>query len=267
VRPGQNRKRCTYICLDTREALFYSPSIQNYFVDEKGVPGGRTVKIKQVGSELSVWFKQVFRMKNWWILLPGLCAVVLVYVVQHFDIYPWLATKIFHETLAPWLVGAVFLILLTTSLISRDSLMIFLVVLALVFLVRELNATTFSLFGGEYLFKSKKLVDCLLVGMGLWAIGWHEKLFDCFNRSILLKALLSGSLWTYFFSQLIARRVFRGVLPEERLLHVPLEETVETAAHLFFLVFAVFCLFYFSIRKTARVQTVSPTVEPKVPSG
>lgn len=220
------------------------------------------MKIKRVGSELSVWFKQVFRMKNWWILLPGLIAVVSVYVVHHFDIYPCLTTKIFHENCAPWLVLTIFVVFLTTSLISRDSLMIFLAVLALVFLVRELNHTTFSLFGGEYLFKSKKLVDCLLVGMGLWAIGWHEKLFACFNRSITLKILFSGLLWTYLFSQLIARRVFRGVLPDERLLHVPLEETVETAAHLFFLVCALFCLFFFSTRKAARVETVASVVEP-----
>jgi len=116
-------------------------------------------------------------MKNWWILLPGLCAVISVYGVHHFDIYPWFITKNFHEGLAPLLVGAIFLILLTTSLISKNSLMVYLTILALVFLVRELNDTVFSIFGGEYLFKSKKLVDCFLVGMGLWAIGWHEKLF------------------------------------------------------------------------------------------
>jgi hypothetical protein len=145
----------------------------------KVLRGGRTLKINRIGSELSVWFKQVFRMKNWWILLPGLIAVVSVYVVHHFDIYPWLTTKIFHENCAPWLVLTIFVVFLTTSLISRDSLMVYLTVLALVFLVRELNHTTFSIFGGEYLFKSKKLVDCLLVGMGLWAIGWHEKFFAC----------------------------------------------------------------------------------------
>jgi hypothetical protein len=230
----------------------------------KVLRGGRPLKINRIGSELSVWFKQVFRIQNSWILLPGFLAVILVYAVNHFDIYPWFITKNFHEGLAPLLVGAIFLILLIRSLISRDSLMIFLAVLALVFLVRELNDTVFSVFGGEYLFKSKKLVDCLLVGMGLWAIGWHEKLFACFNRSITLKILFSGMLWTYLFSQLIARRVFRDVLPEERLLHVPLEETVETAAHLFFLVFAFFCLFYFSTRKAARVETVSPAVEPGI---
>ena len=67
----------------------------------------------------------MFRIKNCWILLPGILAVVMVYAVHHFNIYPWLATKTFHENCAPWLVLAVFVILLTKSLISRDPLMIF----------------------------------------------------------------------------------------------------------------------------------------------
>jgi len=219
------------------------------------------MKIKRIGLEVSTWFKQMFCIRNSWLLLPGFCAVILVYAVNHFDVYPWLTTKIFHENCAPWLVLSIFVIFLATSFISRDSLVIFLTVLALVFLVRELNSTTFSLFGGEYLFKSKKLVDCLLVGMVLWAIGWHERLFVSFNRSITFKVLLSGVLWTYLFSQLIARRVFRDIFPDERLLHVPMEETVETAAHLFFIVCALFCLFYFSSRKTARVEIASSAVE------
>jgi hypothetical protein len=225
----------------------------------KVLRGGRTLKINRIGSELSVWFKQVFRIKNSWILLPGFLAVILVYAVNHFDIYPWFITKNFHEGLAPLLVGAIFLILLIRSLISRDSLMIFLAVLALVFLVREFNATTFFLFGVEYLFKSKKLVDCLLVGMGLWAYGWHEKIFVCLNRSIPLKVLLAGMLWTYLFSQLIARRVFRDILPNERLLHIPLEETAETAAHLFFLFCAFFCFFFYKFPNAVSIQTFAPS--------
>ena len=211
------------------------------------------MKIKRIGSELSIWFKQLFRFKNCWILLPGFLAVSLVYAVHYFGISPWLTTKIFHENFAPWLILVVFLIFLTTSLLSRDALMIYLSGLALVFLIRELNSTVLTVFGGEYLFKSKKLVDCLLVGMALWAWGWREKLFTCFNRSIALKVLISGVLWTYLFSQLIARRVFRGILPEENLLHVPMEETAETAAHVFFLVCALFCLFYYRARKATQV--------------
>ena len=220
------------------------------------------VKLKRIGSEIATWFKQVFRIKNCWILLPGLLSIILVYAVHHFNIYPWFATKLFHESLAPWLVLTVFVIFLTTSLISRDPLMIYLAALALVFLIRELDATVFTVFGGEYLFKSKDLLDYLLIGMGLWAWGWHEKLFESFNRSITLKVLFFGSLWTYLFSQLIAHRWFRDILPDERLLHIPLEEAAETAAHLFLLCCALFCFFFYRTRQAARAHTVSPNVEP-----
>jgi UDP-N-acetylmuramyl pentapeptide phosphotransferase/UDP-N-acetylglucosamine-1-phosphate transferase len=127
--------------------------------------------------------------------------------------------------------------------------MIYLSVLALVFLVRELDETVLTVFGSTYLFRSKKLVDFLLVCMGLWAFGWREKLFDCLNRSRILKVSFFGVLWTYLFSQLIARRVFRGIFPDESLLHIPMEETVETFSHLFFLVFALFCFLFISNTK------------------
>ena len=143
----------------------------------------------------------------------------------------------------------ILLVLMAKSFISRDPLMIYLALLALVFLVRELDDISFTFFGSSYTFKSKKLVDLLLVLMGLWGLGWHEKLFGSLNRFIVVKISLFGVLWTYFFSQAIARRAFRSVLPNERLLHVPLEETVETAAHLFFLVFAIYCFYFIPNRK------------------
>jgi hypothetical protein len=225
------------------------------------------LKIKRIGSELSIWVKQLFRFKNCWILLPGFLAIVLVYAVHHFNVYPWIATKLFHENLAPWLVLTVFMILLTAIFISREPLMIYLAVLALVFLVRELDHTVFTAFSAEYLFKSKDLLYFLLIGMGLWAWGWHEKLFASLNRAIFLKVLFFGVLWTYFFSQLIARRWFKGILPDEELLHIPLEETAETAAHLFFIVYALVCLFYYCTRRASQVQIFSPTAEPEDTAG
>lgn len=210
------------------------------------------MKIKRICSELSIWFKQVLHIKNSWILLPSLIAVLLVYADNYFNMSPQYTTRIFNEGFAPLLVLVVFIILLTKSLISRNPLVMYLTVLALIFLVREFNATVFTVFGGEYLFKSKKLVDCLLVGMALWAFGWHEKLFVCLNRSIILKISIFGVLWSYLFSQLIARRVFRDIFPSERLLHIPLEETAETAAHVFFLGCALFILFCYDTHKNVK---------------
>jgi hypothetical protein len=186
--------------------------------------------------------------------LPALISVLLVYTVHHFNIYPWLITKDFNENIALWLVLMIFVLLFTNSLISRDSLIIYLTVLALVFFIRELDDMVLTFFGSSYIFKSKKLVDCFLVVMGIWAFGWHEKLFACLNRSIMLKVSLFGVLWTYLFSQLIARRVFRDILPNESLLHIPLEETAETFAHLFFLIFSLFCFLYYNNKKVDSIK-------------
>lgn len=221
------------------------------------------INFRNIRSEASTYFKQVFLIKNCWILLPGMIAVLLVYAVHHFNIYTWLTNKGFLENLALWLVSMIFLVLMTKSFISRDPLMIYLAVLALVFLVRELDDTLLTFFGSSYTFKSKKLVDLLLVVMGLWGLGWHEKLFGSLNRFMIVKISIFGVLWTYLFSQLIARRVFRDVLPNERLLHVPLEETAETAAHLFFLVFALCCFYFIPNRKKDGLLRVNPDLEVK----
>jgi hypothetical protein len=212
------------------------------------------VKIKKFISEISIWFKQIFHIKNCWILLPALITVLLVYAVHNFNIYPWLITRDFNENIALWLVSMIFVILLTKSFISRDSLIIYLTVLVLVFFIRELDDTVTSFFGSSYMLQTKGLVSCLLIGMGIWAFSWHEKLFTCLNRSIMLKVSLFGVLWTYLFSQLIARRAFRDILPNERLLHIPLEETAETFAHLFFLLFSLFCLLYYNNKKDDYIK-------------
>ncbi len=204
---------------------------------------------KSISAELSNWFKQVFHIKNSWILLPGLIAVLTVYADHHFNVCTQLFSRGPLENLAPWLVLMILLVLVTNSLISRNPLVIYLAALALVFLVRELDDMVFTFFDATYLVKTKNLVSFLLAGMGLAAFVWHEKLFASLNRSRLLKVSLFGVLWTYFFSQLIARRWFKGVLPDERLLHVPLEETAETSAHLFFLLFALCCFVFISKSK------------------
>jgi hypothetical protein len=213
-------------------------------MDTSSFDGELNVKIKNFISEISIWFKQMFHLKNCWILLPGLIALLSVYAVHHLNIYLWLITRNFNEGIAPLLVSLIFVILLIKSFISRNPLMIYLSVLALVFLVRELHATDITIFHDIYRPETKKLAYLLLVGMGLWAFAWHEKLFACLNRSMMQKVSLLGVLWTYLFSQLIARRVFRGVFPNEALLHISMEETVETAAHLFLLIFVLFCLFF-----------------------
>ncbi|OEU60765.1 MAG: hypothetical protein BA870_12345 [Desulfuromonadales bacterium C00003094] len=216
------------------------------------------MNFRSIYSEVSTWFKQVFHMKNAWILLPGLIAVLFVYVVHHFNFFPGLNPKGGLEALAIWLVATILLVLLTKSFISRDPLMIYLAVLALVFLVRELDDTVLTVFSDTYRVQSKKLVDLILVGMVLWGLAWHEKIFASLNRFMMLKISIFGVFWTYLFSQIIARRAFRHVLPNERLLHVPLEETAETAAHLFFLFVALCCCYCIPNRNRGSKFRINP---------
>ena len=162
------------------------------------------INLRGIPSEVLTCFKQVFLIKNCWIFLPGLAAVLLVYVFYHADVCTGLLNKDLLEHLALWLLPAIFLTLMVKSFISRDPLMIYLAVLAFVFLVRELDDTPLTLLGISYTFKSKNLVELLLVIMGLWGLVWHEKLFGSLNRFRKVKISIFGVLWTYFFSQLIA---------------------------------------------------------------
>lgn len=201
------------------------------------------MKMHEVLSETTISLRQVFHYKNSWLLLPGFGAVALVYVSHHLGLFTeWLRRDPL-EVLALCLVPMIVLILVAKSIITRDSLAIFLAALAVVFLTRELHDSEFQLLGREFELETKGMVSLLLVGMVLTAIVWHERLLKSLNRSIFLKVSLVGVLWTYLFSQLIARRAFKPILPNEAELHIPLEETTETAAHLFFLAFAL--LFFF----------------------
>lgn len=186
-------------------------------------------------------------------LVPCAAALAVVYVAHAFEADQTLLAKNGLEALALWLVSVTLAILACKAIISRDALVIYLAVLCLVFLVRELHKTQFTWDDTVYLFRSKKLVSVLLIGMIIWGIGWHEKIVATLNRVNRLNAMVAGVFIAYVFSQVIARRAFRHVLPNEDALHIPLEETAETAAHVAFLCLAVYCAFAVSNRKAKIV--------------
>ncbi len=209
---------------------------------------------KSFKSEVAAYFKQVWTIKNSWIFLPGLISILLVYGVHNYNEDAWILTRGCLEPLAIWLVPIFLIVLVSKAIISKNHLMIYLAVLALIFLVRELDDTTYTFMEMSGTFKSKKPVNVILCGMALWGIGWHEKIFVTLNRYMSIKIALFGVLWTYFLSQLIARRAFRDVFPYESLVNVSLEEMTETAAHLFFIFFA-FLSFYILPNKREDVAS------------
>jgi hypothetical protein len=83
---------------------------------------------------------------------------------------------------------------------------------------------------------TSKGIYVALVVFAVWAVKRKVK-FEKIVGNGWLKVWLIAVFVTYFLSQLIARRVFRYVyLPREAELHISLEETVETAAHLMMIV-------------------------------
>jgi len=203
--------------------------------------------VREIIIELRLWGRQAFTLNNCWLWVPGLSGITLVYLAQSINPQSVLLQRGFHETIAPYLVASIVLLLVVRSIMTRDELIIYLTLLAIVFLIRELDDTAIHVFGGTIELKTKKLVSVLLAGMAIWALVWQKRLFECLNRHKVFKLLLSGMLFSYFFSQVIARRAFRHVLPNEKLLHIAMEETTETLSHLFFLGIAIGS--YFLYRK------------------
>ncbi|MCB2156978.1 hypothetical protein KQI84_19035 [bacterium] len=199
------------------------------------------MNFRTLPSEIATWLRQVFKPKNLWIVAPIILAVLVVYISQHFNVLTGLIDRGPLEIIALWLVSISLLTFAGKSAASRDPLAFYLTVLLMIFLFRELDDTTLSLFGRELTVNSKGPVNLLIVAMAVWGVFWHEKIFGTLNRSKVLQVMFFGVLLTYALSQIIARRAFRHILPNEPELHIRFEESAETAAHLFMLCFAIAC--------------------------
>lgn len=70
----------------------------------------------------------------------------------------------------------------------------------------------------------------MLVLLFFLAWWWRERI-RVQIRYGNLRAWLSGTMLVYFISVLIARRVFRDLLPNEEAINTPLEEFMENVAH------------------------------------
>jgi len=135
-----------------------------------------------------------------------------------------------------WANENIALILLSVPLVAfsvqafafRSEFQLFMAVLCVAFFCREWH------FAG-----TSKGIYVALGLLAFWAVKRKTAL-----EAIIGKGHTNVWVWatfsTYVLSQLIARRVFRYVhLPREAELHVPLEESVETMAHIMMIVTCV----------------------------
>jgi hypothetical protein len=170
------------------------------------------------------------RKRRDWLLWPGLLAVGpvvmgLLYLVQAEQ---WRgAEKRINEWYAVCVLGLVVVVLIGRSAWQRSLLYLLLAGFALAAWLREIH----------YPWTDQGVYVLLLVLIGL-AWWWRERLKPLAQAGSFLP-WLKGTMAAYVLSVLIARRVFRNLLPNEELMHVPMEEVMENVAHSMLLVTAL----------------------------
>jgi len=157
---------------------------------------------------------------QWWPLLLGPTAMLLVYVAQMSHLEA-IVSRHSNEYIALILLSIPLIGFLIQAFLFRSDFHLFMASLCGAFFCREWH------FPG-----TSKGIYIALALLAFWAVK-RKQTFEKIIGNGQFKTWFFATFWTYLLSQLIARRVFRYVyLPQEAQLHVFLEETVETTAHL-----------------------------------
>lgn len=157
---------------------------------------------------------------KWWPLLIGPASMILVYIAFYFDQLKFV-DKAANENIALILLGIAAVNFSLQAVIYKRSFLLFMLCLTIAFFCREWH------FPG-----TGKGIYIALAGLAFWAFKQKNE-FEKYIGNGRFRIWLITTFAAYLFSQLIARRVFRYLyLPYEDPLHIHLEETAETAAHL-----------------------------------
>jgi len=171
------------------------------------------------------------RFCHWWPMLLGPAAMVLVCLTNG-TTQQEIFSKGSNEAMALVLVGTALVFFALQAIIFRSEFHLFMAVLCAAFFCREWH------FAG-----TSKGIYVALVLLGIWAVIRRVKFTGVIGKSHL-RIWTVTMMATYLLSQLVARRVFKHIpiLPNEDNLHIPLEETLETLAHLTMIVVCVISL-------------------------
>ena len=209
------------------------------------------IKLIDFSKEVVGCLKQFVNPKNFWIYSPPLLGVGCVYFAQAHNI-KWILDKGGPENTALVLLGITISILIVAAIRFRNMASMFFLVLAINFLIREMDKTPLHLpYFGDVMLKTKSYIYVALGVMTAWGIWQEKKLFGFLSSYPLVKIMFLGLCSSYAFSQVIARRLFKHIplLPNEEQLHIPLEEMTETTAHILFLMMALVILWYSFFRR------------------
>lgn len=84
--------------------------------------------------------------------------------------------------------------------------------------------------------------------LAAWGWCWRRRIDRFLDPNPSARCWLIATAFTYVLSQAIARRAFRGILPEEELYYGDIEELVENLSHAMLIV----CILVGSWRRTGR---------------
>lgn len=147
-------------------------------------------------------------------------VTMIVVYVSHRMGGEWIHKKNWFEIAALILLGFSTLVFLLRTWLTRQEFLALATGLNVAFFCREWH------FPG-----TSKGVYVALVILGIWAFKRRQRLQPAWSLPVV-RIWTIVTLFTYGFSQAIARRLFRELgVPCEAQLHVPWEETVEVLAH------------------------------------
>ncbi len=169
-------------------------------------------------NRIKPWLKRI----NPSLMLAPLAPVLFVITANAFT-WDALLSKHLHETAAIILVGIALLIFAIRTRLHHGPIYPLLLFLTASLLFREIHLP----------YTGDAIYICLAITL-IWGYRARAQLAPQLQIGPLYP-WLTATLFTYFISQAIARRFFR-IIPGEDLLHVPLEETTETAAHILLII-------------------------------
>lgn len=164
----------------------------------------------------------------WRWLLVALVPVVAVLVAYACGA-TWFYRKSVHETIAIPLLAVAAAAWLGRAVRERSWFLGLVGVQVVIFLMREIHFKGTS--DGVYV--ATAIVGLLLLRMA-WRVDWAKAVQ---HIDWAMVSALAVTVACYAVALLVQRRVFR-IIPGEEQLHVPLEEVLETGAHLCFLISA-----------------------------
>ena len=186
------------------------------------------------------WLRLIFSFKGIWCFIPAILGIVFVYWAENNAKY--LILKEYHETLAISLMSIAVALFLVRSLLYRLEIDYILLTMAVNFLCREIH----------FIGTDNGVVIVAAIVLA-WAFYWKDRILANIENAKAVQIALTGTVFTYFLSIVIARRVFSidhlGLLPNEVNVHVALEEILENIAHLYLILIGVFAFFSISPKK------------------